>query len=858
MAIAKQPGNRLARLTAGDNFRLNLADEVGKVASMQPQAPAVLFASKNRLGGGYKYDALTFEQCRERYEAYAAGLHDYGIRAGDSVVLLTKPSLNLVPIVLALWRLGAVLVSVDPGASRKQKLKSISEVKPKGFIGLPAAHLLRLMFRKTFDSVTHPVTVGRRLFWSGPTLRDLRDGGSSALKPRSTMAQDELAVIFTSGSTGSPKGVVYTHGNGGAVVQIMKEALDLGPADVTLACHPIFSFYSVGLGATVIVPDIDPRFPAEANPEELLQVIRDQKPTVAFMQLSIVENLLRYCVDRDEKIPHLRKIITTGAPLSLDLIRGLHKVFAEPEADVYTMYGATEALSVCYAEGREILRRAANRTRNGKGIYLGRPAPSIKVRVIDIVEEPIQTWREDLAFPTGEIGEICVAGPVVTAGYKNRPQATRHAKIKDATGIWHRMGDAGYFDEDGGLWYCGRIADRVRAKGGYLYPGLVEPIFNEHPQVHRSALVGVSQDSSPYEHPVVVVEPDVEDVSLSGPNGTELYEDLQTLSCNHANTRKVREVLLHDEDFSTDVRHNAKIRRDLLTEYASQKVKKKKTGHMSASNTIRFRGHNIHYYESGSGDPMLFLHNAGNDHRIWEFQLDHFAAHYRVVAPDSLGYGRSDSPKIDYTLPVYTDMVATIVKEVTHAPVTIVGNCTGAAMALGYALQRPEQVERLILFNVATEKTILEGNIELNYRVLSGRPRLARLLGPFVETLMSSKLVTQILLRSQYGENPPQGDEFAKHVHQIYNRPGKMSAFLSLLCHWASLRSLDHAELPEDFPPVHVIWGESNKVLPAARGREFCRQIEPDTADFIDGAGHLVMRERPELINARMTELLEA
>jgi len=135
---------------------------------------------------------------------------------------------------------------------------------------------------------------------------------------------------------------------------------------------------------------------------------------------------------------------------------------------------------------------------------------------------------------------------------------------------------------------------------------------------------------------------------------------------------------------------------------------------------------------------------------------------------------------------------------------------------------------------------------------------LTRLLAPFVEALMSVRPVTKLILRGQYGENPPEDQEFAEHIHRIYRRRGKMSSFLNLLCCWESLHSLDRVQSPMESLPVHVIWGESNKVLPAERGRELCQSIRPSTADFIVGGGHLLMREKSELINARLDELLNS
>jgi pimeloyl-ACP methyl ester carboxylesterase len=270
---------------------------------------------------------------------------------------------------------------------------------------------------------------------------------------------------------------------------------------------------------------------------------------------------------------------------------------------------------------------------------------------------------------------------------------------------------------------------------------------------------------------------------------------------------------------------------------------------------LTFRDYRIFCHDAGTGEALLFLHNAGNDHRIWEHQLEHFADRYHVVALDSLGYGRSDRPRISYTLALYRDMVAMAVDTLALAPVTIIGNCTGASMALAYGLEHPERVRRLLLFNLATEKTIRDGNIEAQYRLLAGKPRLTRLVAPLIEGLMVSRSMTWRILRGQYGGVPPQDPEFEEHCHRLYGQRGSMSAYLDLICHWQSLRPLDEA-VSKDLPPVHVIWGEQNQVLPAEGGRAFCERFEPEALEVVPGCGHLVMRENPSWVNETIETIL--
>ena len=141
------------------------------------------------------------------------------------------------------------------------------------------------------------------------------------------------------------------------------------------------------------------------------------------------------------------------------------------------------------------------------GVCVGRPVAGIDARIIRISDDPIPTWSDDLLVPDGEIGEIVVAGPVVTREYFNRPEATRLAKIADpdAAGVLSSHGGPGLSRQPGRLWFCGRKSHRVILDQETLFTIPCESIFNAHPEVARSALVGVRRDGQVV--PVICVEP---------------------------------------------------------------------------------------------------------------------------------------------------------------------------------------------------------------------------------------------------------------------------------------------------------------------------------------------------------------
>ena len=138
---------------------------------------------------------------------------------------------------------------------------------------------------------------------------------------------------------------------------------------------------------------------------------------------------------------------------------------------------------------------------------VGRPVAGSTRGLSGSSDAPIPTWSDELLVPEGEIGEIVVAGPVVTKTYYNRPEATSLAKIIDPVRqmFFHRMGDLGYRDSQGRLWFCGRKSHRVILDQETLFTIPCESIFNAHPEVARSALVGVKRNGEVV--PVICIEP---------------------------------------------------------------------------------------------------------------------------------------------------------------------------------------------------------------------------------------------------------------------------------------------------------------------------------------------------------------
>jgi acyl-CoA synthetase (AMP-forming)/AMP-acid ligase II len=172
-----------------------------------------------------------------------------------------------------------------------------------------------------------------------------------------------------------------------------------------------------------------------------------------------------------------------------------------------------------------------------------------------------------LKVAVGEIGEIVVKGPQVTREYYNAAGHTALAKMKDGEAVRHRMGDLGYFDEQGRLWFCGRKSQRVRTADGTLFTVPCESVFNTHPEVFRTALVGVGEAGS--ELPVLCVELEG---GVDRAQHDRIRNELLDLGAGFEHTRGIRTVLFHPA-FPVDIRHNAKIGRGQLATWAAPQVR---------------------------------------------------------------------------------------------------------------------------------------------------------------------------------------------------------------------------------------------------------------------------------------------
>ena len=544
---------------------LNIAHCLKEEAARQPRNRAVIFKSGYDCDGNPAYVHYTFEQLDKRSDYLAWGMKRQGLTAGMKTLLMIRPSLDFYALVFALFKLGAVPVMIDPGMGWPGFLNCVTQVAPEGFIGIPAAQLLRLFCSKPFATVKVNITLGRNSLLGGCPVCKLQ-GIEAPFEVHCPQPGETAAMLFTSGSTGPAKGVTYTHDIFNTQLKILRSEYGISPGEMDLACFPLFSLFTVGLGACAVIPQIDPTHPALATPLEIIEPIQHLGITYSFGSPTLWDRVSRYCVSHKIKLPGLKRIIMAGSPVPGRVHEALLTHVLDEDAETFTPYGATESLPVANFKGSEMLAETRSATDKGAGMCVGKPLAINQVRIIKITDEPIAAWDDTLVLPTGEIGEICVKGPVVTREYYKRPDATALAKIQDGDDIWHRIGDLGYFDEKGRLWFCGRKAHRVETGGVTLHSVRCEALFNVEPGVRRSALVGVGK--RPNQTPVIIIEPEPDSFNKLASDEKRFLE----IASQNPMTAPIKHVLFH-RSFPVDVRHNAKINREQLAKWAEELVK---------------------------------------------------------------------------------------------------------------------------------------------------------------------------------------------------------------------------------------------------------------------------------------------
>lgn len=537
---------------------MNIAHRIVEAAKRFPDKKAVAFSDR-KFNGTYQYPSYTFRQFEERSNQLANKLYHSGIRPGMRTLLFVKPCLDFSIITFALFKIGAVPVLIDPGMGFKNLLSSIRQVRPEAMVSIGLVHWIRRFKLSAFSSVKVKISlhhVGGRVH----NLYKNLNQEPITFPIANVTPNDQSAILFTSGGTGIPKGVIYTHGILNAQTDALQKMFALDSDQIDLPGFPLFALFTLAMGMTSVIPDMDPTRPAACHPERIVQNIIDNNVTFAAGSPSIWERVGHYCLNHQIKLPSLKQVVMFGAPVRSEIHRMFKQILVN--GDTYTPYGATEGLPVSLISGSDVLMGKSALTDAGAGTCVGLPVAGVDLNIIKASDIPVTDF-----FPLerGCPGEIIVSGPQITSAYFDMPAENQKAKIVAQGKLWHRMGDIGYIDEKNQLWFLGRKAHQVVVNENTIhYPIQVEAIFNLHPAIKRTALIKLSQNQVTI--PALAIE--------RRDGKTQMTDDfkLQLLALAKGShyTSMIKDFFLCPS-FPVDVRHNIKIDRVKLSEWAQEK-----------------------------------------------------------------------------------------------------------------------------------------------------------------------------------------------------------------------------------------------------------------------------------------------
>jgi len=425
----------------------------------------------------YRGRPLTALDVDAASDALAVELLERGIAAGDRIVLRLQTMPAAMLGMVAAWKLGAIPVWANP-MYRASELGHI--VRDSGARAL-------LTIDDECDDVVAPAIEGSAVTVVITTDADDHSGsGELAVAierrlgerpPAFDASPDDVAsLVYTSGTTGLPKGAMSLHRNVAFAVDAWREWVGLDAGDRLFAAAPVF--HVTGLVTGLILPfrlGASVTMPYRFDAGEAIDAINEQQLTFTVTAITAFTAIMNHPSFSREKLRSLTKAYSGGAPIAPATAERWHEATG---TTIRNCYGMTETstLAICTPPA------ATPRVDAESGaLSVGVPVSSTTTEIVDASGRPLAP---------GEIGELLVTGPQVTAGYWNRPAETAAA----FDGPRLKTGDVGFMDEDGWFYIVDRSKDLIVASGFKIWPREVEDVLTRHEAIAEAAVVGIPDD----------------------------------------------------------------------------------------------------------------------------------------------------------------------------------------------------------------------------------------------------------------------------------------------------------------------------------------------------------------------------
>jgi long-chain acyl-CoA synthetase len=440
------------------------------------------------------FDAeLTWAEVDRLSDALAVGLQELGVAQGDRVGLYLQNVPAFVIAMVAAWKAGAIMVSVNPMYKAREVREILDDSGATALVALDTLYADVAADVVSQTSVRAVVTTSPLDFVPDATpalqgierrrcegTHDLLElaGEHDGREPAAVdLGPDDVAFLtYTSGTTGPPKGAMNTHRNVVFNAQVYRDWMRLGADDSNFAAAPLF--HITGLIGHVALSMLAPmplvlfhRF----EPGLALEIAERHRPTFTIAAITAFIALLNHPDSKTRDLSSLRTVYSGGAPIPAATVEAFEERFG---AYVHNIYGLTETTSPSHAVPLD--RRAPVDESSG--------ALSVGVPVFNTVVKVVGEDGEELA--PGEVGEFVTSGPQVVPGYWEKPEETEHALPGGAL----RTGDVGFMDADGWFYLVDRKKDQINASGYKVWPREVEDVLYGHPAVREAAVVGVPDE----------------------------------------------------------------------------------------------------------------------------------------------------------------------------------------------------------------------------------------------------------------------------------------------------------------------------------------------------------------------------
>ena len=553
---------------------------------------------------------LTWTELNQQVNATATRLHALGVRPGDRVNLMVPPGARLTTLIYACMKLGAVIVVADTGLGLPGLTRALKGANPGFLVGIPAAlsAARTLLWPGVRISVDPLGPVQEKLLGVAGSVftAPAADGTPGAPVPTPTVVEfpspvpdADAAVLYTSGSTGPAKGVVYTQRQLAGMRDAIANTYGFAPGSGLVAGFAPFALLGPALGATSVTPTMDVTRPKTLTASALASAAAAIDATVVFASPAALVNVVATADELNGEqraaLAKVQTVLSAGAPIPVPLLEALFALV--PNASLHTPYGMTEGLPVTDVSFEMIRQAIAEGTPNAAGevldpfardgVCVGFAVYGAAVAIAPLLQDG--SVADELTHEPGVTGELLVSAPHVKDRYDTL-WVTEEQSI--STPGWHHTGDVGHLDASGRLWVEGRLAHVLLTSQGVLTPVAAEQSAESLPEVRRAALVAVGPAGTAA--PVLVIEASANTAALEARQsasglkrallnrvpGTDRFpiaEGVAPFELSQLVRQKVAEdtgvelaAVLVVHEHPTDIRHNSKIDRPALGEWASK------------------------------------------------------------------------------------------------------------------------------------------------------------------------------------------------------------------------------------------------------------------------------------------------